>query len=173
MVSSIQQLFQLYSFLYLNRRIMMNRLASTMINLITMKLKSWSSIASGSESRAAAASSSTTAVMDWADFIQSNFELYLINTRLKLILIYSVLGTLVLLTLVPAYTFVYLKYKERFMIEEAHFLSAVFTSKSSSTSVVGPGLLVGNTGARIRQQLSDDELRLDKMSLLDETKLGR
>lgn len=166
---------------------MRNRLAKTMMTLIYMKLNSWSSSAaaaaaassSGSfESRSSGGSGGgTNSVVDSADFLQSNFEFYLINTRVRLIVIYLVLGVLVMLTLVPAYAFVYLKYKERFMIEEAHFLSAVFGSSGSgggaktSTLAAAPprhGLLV-----ETRQQLSEDELRLDKMSLLeDHSKIG-
>lgn len=187
LVSSVQQLFQLYSFLFLNRQIMRNRLAKTMMTLIYMKLNSWSSSATnggggggsggvntpgGFESRSSGGSGGgTNSVVDSADFLQSNFEFYLINTRLRLIILYSVLSVLVMLTLVPAYAFVYLKYKERFMIEEAHFLSAVFGSRGAkTTSTLAPE----STGARIRQQLSDDEdLRLDKMSLLeDDSKIG-
>jgi hypothetical protein len=100
-------------------------------------------------------------------------EMFIINSRLKLVFTYAVLGALVLLTLVPAYAFVYLKYKERFLLEEAHFLSALLNehqhlakpAASQHTTVLRRS---ETSASKIRQ--CDDEIRFDQMSLLtDET----
>lgn len=103
---AVQQLMQLYTFVYISKQIMVNQLANSLLNLIYTKMYR----------------------SDTEDLIPK-FNLYnnyyIINNKLKLLFLYSILSILVLLTLIPVYVFSYLKYKERFLIEESLFLRSI------------------------------------------------
>lgn len=185
-MSSVQQLFQLYAFSYLNQQITTIRfervvkmflsellVSSKMptradLNALESRMSFKLTPFSYFSSQPASMTASNSSLLN-----QDYDEMFIINSRLKLVFTYAVLGALVILTLIPAYAFVYLKYKERFLLEEAHFLSALLNehqhlakpSASQHTTVLRRS---ETSASKIRQ--CDDEIRFDQMSLLtDET----
>ncbi|CAF0778225.1 unnamed protein product [Brachionus calyciflorus] len=97
LICTIEQLFQLYIFIYISKQIIFAKLS----NLITAKLN-----------------------LQSVNFGIFNITL-IIDDEYKLILLYSFLSLAVLLSLIPIYSFSYLKYKERFFLEETLFVRTI------------------------------------------------
>jgi hypothetical protein len=118
---TLQQLLQLYSFWFLSKQIyLIDYLKLNHESLIINERNVLFSSSKGSSS-----------VMNLF-----NFRSLLIDQHLKLLLLYVILFVFVLFTAMPAYAFAYLKYRERFMIEEHLFMKSLQVKNSEQQKVV-------------------------------------
>jgi hypothetical protein len=128
---TIEQLFQLYIFIYISKQIIYTNLS----NLVQQKLKA-------------------------DDIGPASLTTLIITEQYKLVLLYSFLSVSVATCLVPIYSFSYIKYKERFFIEETLFVRTMV------------GDLV-DTNKRLRKGSTVSVNKLEKSNFIEANKIER
>lgn len=147
-IGAIEQLLQLYSFIYIYNQLNLNE-NIYWLNYFTSR----GNLTNTNLSLLNKLSSSEVIESDKHSFLATftdSFEFtFLIKNKFTLFFLYFTLSFLVYLSATPAYVFAFLKYKERFIIEESLFNRTILSktkkedysyssSQSSSSSSIDP-----------------------------------
>lgn len=123
--NALEQLFQLYIFFYISKQNILNNLFEFCQEQVSVAI---------------------------AEYGPIGHQTLFINDQIKLCIFYSILSLSVISSLVPIYSFSYLKYKERFLIEENLFI------KTSSEE---------NSEKKLKSPKASLTSKLDKDKFLD------
>ena len=139
-MGGIEQLMQLYSFVYLSKQIEFKHFSKYVLNLTP----AWKTTSGQSNTSAFLLKLMLNQTLfEEADHEKSLvyepiFSGQLIDSKFTLFFLYALLSACVYMSATPGYAFAYLKYKERFLIEEALFMrsTAAPTSKKQPDSKI-------------------------------------
>ena len=157
-IAAVEQLFQLYSFVYIYDQLNLNE---------QIQWANYFMSENGSFFR----TPEPLPVSNHGSFLSSfaaSFEFtFLIKNKFTLLFLYFTLSMLVYLSATPAYVFSFLKYKERFAIEESLFLKAITTrSKKIDNFSLTSSSSSNEEQARIPiQQHKNEKNTLDQTNL--------
>lgn len=130
-IATIEQLFQLYSFVYIYNQLNLNEQVS------------WAKYYLKENSTSVEQTNNSVTFLplqtdqSFLHTFAASFEFtFLIRNKITLLFLYFTLSVLVYLSATPAYVFAFLKYKERFLIEESLFIRTIqHRAKSTECSI--------------------------------------
>ena len=143
-MASVEQILQLYSFIYISKQIMLSSLSKKTVSLVIQTMSANTNPNSTylfdlllnqtlpkSYNLNMNENNKLNYLRTIEGLVETNSDLsQLIRTRYILFFLYFILLVFVYLTATPAYVFAYLKYKERFLIEESLFIRSILSEKN-------------------------------------------